>query len=295
MVGPGFDVVAIPGLSVVAEHYDAFILDLWGVIHDGAVAYPHAAATLKRLKEAGKRTILLSNAPRRTRNLIDGMQRMGLSRFLYDDILSSGEAINVAMRSRGDPFYADLGQRCWHLGPERDRSVFEGLDVALVASPEEATFVVNTGPWEFHETVADYEMRLLRCRHRDLPMVCANPDHVVIREGRRVMCAGALAARYEALGGRVSSRGKPDPAIYDLCLERLGGPDRKRVLAVGDALETDIAGASAAGLDAVFVTCGVHGAELGTGYNEPADPARIAALLARHHLRCRAVLSAFIW
>ena len=289
------DPVAISGLSAVAEDYDAFILDLWGVIHDGAVPYSHAAITLQRLKEAGKRTILLSNAPRRTRDLIEGMHRMGLARVLYDDILSSGEAINIEMRSCNDPFYAALGQRCWHLGPERDRSVFEGLDVTLVASPAEATFVVNTGPWEFHETVADYEEQLLRCRERDLPMVCANPDHVVIREGRRVMCAGALAARYGALGGRVSFRGKPDPAIYDLCLKRLGGPDRKRVLAVGDALETDIAGANAAGIDAVFVTCGVHGAELEAGHNEPADSRRLADLFARYHSWCRAVLPAFIW
>ncbi len=295
MVTPSFDFAVLFGLSGLAAHYDAFILDLWGVIHDGAVAYPLAGETLWQLKATGKPTILLSNAPRRVHDLIEGMQRIGISRFLYGDVLSSGEAINLEMRSRRDPFYAALGQRCWHLGPERDRSVFDSLAVELVVAPEEATFVVNTGPLEFHDTVADYETRLLRCQQHDLPMVCANPDHVVIREGQRVMCAGALAARYEELGGRVSYRGKPDPAIYDLCLKRLGNPDRHRVLAVGDALETDIAGAIAAGIDAVLVTCGVHGAELGVGYNEPADPVRIAALLARHHLSCRAILPAFVW
>lgn len=295
MVTTSFCFSILSGLSTLAVHYDAYILDLWGVIHDGTVAYPHAAETLQRLKEAGKQTILLSNAPRRTHDLIEGMQRMDLPRALYIDILSSGEAINIEMRSRRDPFYAALGRRCWHLGPDRDHSVFDSLDVELVATPEEATFVVNTGPWEFYESVADYEARLLRCRRYDLPMVCANPDYVVIREGRRVMCAGALGARYEELGGRVSYRGKPDPAIYDLCLERLGSPDRGQVLIVGDTLETDIAGAAAAGIDAALVTCGIHGAELGVGYNEPADPIRVAALLARHHLYCQAILPAFIW
>ena len=284
------------GLSSLVADYDAFIIDLWGVLHNGAVAYPHAIETLQRLKENGKRTILLSNAPRRTCDLVQGMQGMGLLRSLYDDILSSGEATHCEIRSRRDSFYAALGRHCWHLGPNRDRSVFDSLDVELVATPEEATFVVNTGPWAFHETVGDYERYLLRCRQRNLPMVCANPDHVVmLSEGQIAICAGALAARYEELGGRVSYRGKPDPAIYEMCLERLGQPDRCKVLAIGDALETDIAGAAAAHIDSAFVTCGLHSRELGTAYNEQAEPEKVSALLARHHLHCRTVLPAFAW
>ncbi|VBB68935.1 HAD superfamily protein involved in N-acetyl-glucosamine catabolism [invertebrate metagenome] len=294
MVPPDF--ATLSGLSALVRHYDAFIIDLWGVLHDGAAAYPHAVETLQQFQKTGKPTILLSNAPRRTRDLVQGMQRMGLHRSLYSEIMSSGEAVNFEMRSRRDPFYAALGQHCWHLGPDRDRSVFESLDVELVTTPEEAAFMVNTGPWAIHETVVDYETYLLRCRQRDLPMVCANPDYVVVlREGQRAMCAGALAARYEELGGRVSYRGKPDPAIYDMCLECLGQPDRCKVLAVGDTLETDVAGAMNAGIDSALVTCGVHGGELGVGYNEQAEPGRVATLLARHDLRCRAILPAFVW
>ncbi len=285
------------GMSSLMGDYDVFIIDLWGVLHDGTVAYPHAIETLQRLKENGKQTILLSNAPRRTRDLIQAMQRMGLHRSLYDEILSAGEATHCEIRNCRDPFYKTLGRHCWHLGPDRDRSVFDSLDVELVATPEEATFVVNTGPLAFHEDVDDYVTYLLRCRQRDLPMVCANPDQLVVSiDGGRAICAGALAARYEELGGRVSYRGKPDPAIYDMCLERLGQPDRCKVLAIGDTLETDIAGAAAAHIDAAFVTCGLHGRELGiAAYNEQAEPERVAALLARHHLRCRAVLPAFAW
>ncbi len=284
------------GMSSLMGDYDFFIIDVWGVLHDGAIVYPKAIETLQRLKANGKRTILLSNAPRRTHDLIKAMQRMGLHRSLYDDILSSGEVTNLDIRNSCDPFYTTLGKHCWHLGPDRDRSVFDSLDVELVATPEEATFVVNTGPLASHENVADYETSLLRCRQRDLPMVCANPDHTVMcPEGGRAICAGALAARYEELGGRVSYRGKPDPAIYDMCLKRLGSPDRAKVLAVGDALETDIAGAAAAHIDAAFVTCGLHGSELGISYNEQAEPERVTALLARHQLRCRAVLPAFAW
>lgn len=285
----------LPGFSALAERYDGFILDLWGVIHDGSRAYPHAAATLEKLRETGKPTLLLSNAPRRAPALEEGMRNMGIPRHLYGSIMSSGEAVNREMKSRRDPFFAALGPTCYHLGPERDRSVFDDVPITLVAEIEAATFVVNTGPHEFSDTVMDYEPVLQACSARALPMVCANPDHVVIREGKRVVCAGALAARYEELGGVVSYRGKPDPAIYTLCLEMLNNLDRRRVLAVGDALETDIAGAAAAGIDSVFVTGGIHAEELGVAYGEAASPARVAALAGRFNLRPVAAIPSFVW
>ncbi|MBF0095281.1 MAG: TIGR01459 family HAD-type hydrolase [Alphaproteobacteria bacterium] len=285
----------LPGFAPLAERYDAFILDLWGVIHDGSRAYPHAVATLERLRGTGKPTVLLSNAPRRGHALVQGMEAMGIPRRLYGDILSSGEAVNRELRLRRDPFYAALGPLCYHLGPERDRSIFDDVRVTLVAEVNAASFIVNTGPREFSETVDDYEHILQACAARSLPMVCANPDRVVIREGKRLVCAGALADRYIALGGRVSQRGKPDPAVYDLCLEMLNAPDRRRVLTVGDAMETDIAGATAAGIDSVLVTGGIHAEELGVAYGEPASPVAVAALARRFGLGPAAAIPAFIW
>ena len=283
------------GFAPLAERYDGFILDLWGVIHDGSRAYPQAAATLERLLLTGKPTLLLSNAPRRPRALVEGMEAMGIPRRLYGAVMSSGEAVNQELKSRRDPFYAALDGPCYHLGPERDRSVFDDLTITLTADIVAAGFIVNTGPCEFTETVADYERVLQAGAARKAPMVCANPDHVVIREGKKVVCAGALAARYEALGGAVSYRGKPDPAIYDLCLEMLNIHDRRRVLSVGDAMETDLAGAKAADIDAVFVTGGIHAEALGVCYGEPADPARIAALAERFGVKPVAAIPAFIW
>ncbi|MEO5373979.1 MAG: TIGR01459 family HAD-type hydrolase [Alphaproteobacteria bacterium] len=285
----------LPGLAGLADRYDGFILDLWGVIHDGNTAYPWAAATLAELRRAGKATVLLSNAPRRAHALIAGMERMGIPRDLYGEVVSSGEAVRHELEVRRDPFYAALGRRCHHLGPERDRNIFEGLDLDLVADPADADFVLNTGPWEFEETVADYEDRLRLFAGRGMPMVCANPDHMVIREGRPVVCAGALAARYETLGGRVSYRGKPDPAIYALCLDLLGIADHRRVAVVGDAIETDIAGATKAGLDSILVTGGLHASELGVTYGESADPHRVASLLSRFNLSPVAAIPAFAW
>lgn len=271
----------IPGLGAVADRYDGFIVDLWGVVHDGASPYPSAEQTLSRLKQAGKRTVLLSNAPRRGYALIEGMQAMGLGRGLYDEVMSSGEAVHIELQTRKDPWYARLGRRCYHLGPERDRSIFDGLDLECVPL-EDAEFIVNTGPWGFDLTVGDFEELLQAGARRKLPMVCANPDIVVIREGRKVICAGALAQRYEALGGDVSYRGKPDPAIYDFCLELLGIADRSRVLGIGDAFHTDIAGATGSGLDALFVTGGIHHEELGIAPGDTPSAAALKRLIAHH-------------
>jgi HAD superfamily hydrolase (TIGR01459 family) len=281
----------IAGLSAVADRYDGFVLDLWGVIHDGVEAYPGVGDTLAALRRAGKRSILLSNAPRRAAALEAQMTRMGLPRELYDEVLSSGEAVHLELARRGDPFYAALGRRLYHLGPERDRNVFEGLDYASVAL-DAADFVLNTGPWELTETVEDYLPVLEQALARRLPMICANPDHVVIRQGARITCAGAIAARYAAMGGVVSQRGKPDPAIYAVALAMLGCA---RVCAIGDALHTDVKGANAAGIDSVLVTGGIHAEELGIAWGETPDPARLEQVIADHGETPTAAMATFAW
>jgi len=284
----------IAGLGEIARRYDGFVLDLWGVIHDGVEVYPGVAETLAALRAAGKRTIMLSNAPRRSDALIEQLTRLGIGRGLYDEVLSSGEAVHLELAERADPFFAGLGTRLYHLGPERDRNVFEGLPYRSVAL-DQADFVLNTGPVDLSETLADYMDLLERMRVCGLPMICANPDHVVIRQGKRITCAGALASAYSDLGGMVVERGKPDPAIYDLALKRLGIADRSKVCAVGDALHTDIRGGRAAGIDAVLVTGGIHAEELGIRWGETADPVRLAEL-ARHHGECPvAAVPRFIW
>jgi HAD superfamily hydrolase (TIGR01459 family) len=191
------------------------------------------------------------------------MRRMGIEDALYTDILTSGEAVRRALLSPPDAWWAALGQRVFHLGPERDRPVLEGLPLITVDTPAEADFVLNTGP-DDHRNPSDmneFELTLQDCAKHRLPMICGNPDLEVIRGGVRVLCAGALAARYQTIGGDVRSLGKPDPAIYQPVLARLAMP-KHRVLAVGDSLRTDIAGAAAAGLAACWVLDGLHGETL---------------------------------
>ena len=256
--------ILLDGFSAIASRYEGFILDLWGVIHDGVNPYPGAVDCLEHLRAAGKSVVLLSNAPRRSYAAEKMLRRMAISPDLYDSILTSGEAVHLALRDRTDPWFAALGKRVFHLGPERDRNVVEGLDLLLVETPEAADFLLNTGPDDHRSPtdVAAFEDVLQDCARHALPMICANPDLEVIRGGERVICAGALAARYEQMGGAVRSLGKPDPAIYVPVLTMLGTA-KAATLAVGDSLRTDISGAARAGVDSCWVLGGIHGEALG--------------------------------
>jgi HAD superfamily hydrolase (TIGR01459 family) len=196
------------------------------------------------------------------------MRAMGIPTGLHAAIVTSGEATHVMLRDRVDPWFAALGPAVFHLGPERDRNLLDGLDLTL-AAPAAADFVLNTGPDDHRDPtdMAPFEADLAACAARGLPMICANPDLEVIRGGRRIICAGALAVRYAELGGEVKSLGKPDPLIYRPILDLLGLP-KDRVLAVGDSLRTDIAGAAAIGVDSCWVLGGIHG-----GIADPAGAA----------------------
>lgn len=285
----------IDGLSEVASEVDGLILDLWGLVHDGVTAYPGVTDTFSEIGRAGIKTILLSNAPRRSYTLVDSMEVMGIERGLYGDIFSSGEATWQELKSRTSDVFKDLGDKAFHIGPERDVSVLEETGIQRVDKIESGEFLLNTGPVDVTDSLEQYETILIEARQRGLPMVCANPDEVVIRDGQRVICAGAIARRYEALGGHAVYRGKPDPAVYHLAIDRLGIPDPSRVAVVGDALETDVAGAAAAGLKSVWCTGGIHADALGTKYGTPADQNRAEQLASDHGYEPWAVIPGFSW
>ncbi len=288
-------VTVLDGIGALMARYDGVVLDLWGVVHDGRDPYPHAVATLAALKAAGKKVVMLSNAPRRARAVADAMAAMGIARDLYTDVLSSGELAWRALAARAEPDLAALGRRCVHIGPARDLGLFDGLGLERIAAPEAGAFILNTGPWRDEERVEDYEDLLAASARLALPMICANPDLEVIRGGARIICAGALAARYRTLGGPVREFGKPHAHAYEACLALMGIPDRSRIVAIGDSLSTDVKGANAAGVDAVLVTSGIHGAELGVGYGERADGARIAAAARAAGVRVAAAVPALLW
>jgi len=273
-------------IADLAERYDGFIVDLWGVVHDGVHLYPGVIDSLARLRGAGRRVVFLSNAPRRAGAVAQALAAMGIAPGTYDGVMTSGEAVRTGLRDRTDPDFAALGRRFVHLGPARDRNLFEDLDLTEVAQPADADFLLNTGPDDLsaQDDPAIFDVLLAESLKAGLPMICANPDLEVIRDGRRIICAGLLAERYTSWGGRVILRGKPDPAVYGPTLAMLGTA-RGRTVAFGDSLRTDIAGAQAAGIDSVLVLTGIH----------TATPEQARRDCAQAMLDPVAILPGFIW
>ncbi len=245
--------LALAGLKEVAGIYDGFILDLWGVVHDGVKPFPWTVETLTRLKEANRIVWMLSNAPRRSHTVIARLTAMGIGPELYDGIMTSGEAAWLALKNQ---YLAKWGKRCYHLGlADKDGSVYESLGVTLVENPDDADFLMATGVDDFADPAEKYLPVLEACLAAKLPMVCANPDRVVHVEDQLVICAGTFADIYTAKGGEVVYFGKPHATVYRLCGEGMGV---QKVLAIGDGMQTDIEGAAGAGLDSVLITSGIH-------------------------------------
>jgi HAD superfamily hydrolase (TIGR01459 family) len=284
----------IDGMRELAPDYDGFILDLWGVVHDGTAPFPGVLDCMGRLVDRGKRVVLLSNAPRRSDDVVRRIALIGVPAGLYHAVMSSGEEAWQYLHDRADPFYAALGRRCLQIGSERDLEIRGGLGLEFVETPDEADFILNTGPAEWEDTIADYAPVLEAARDRDLPMVCANPDLVVIHDGKPALCAGALAEHYEKIGGRVRWHGKPYPSVYDSCLALMGIAERRRLLAIGDSLRTDIAGAAGAHIDSLLIAGGVHAGEF-TTEEGALDPDRIAAAITKSGTNPIGVAARFIW
>jgi HAD superfamily hydrolase (TIGR01459 family) len=282
----------IDGIGEIVVPYDAVILDLWGVVHDGVAPFPGVLDCMQRLIGAGKRVALLSNAPRRSDDVGRRITAIGVPPGLYHAIMSSGEEAWQCLARRDEPFYAGLGRTCLHIGSDRDLEIRDGLGLGFVATPEDADFILNTGPAGWDDTIADYDPVLRRAAARGLAMVCANPDLVVVHAGKEALCAGALAQHYETLGGRVRWHGKPHPSVYARCLDLIGIAAPARAIMIGDSLRTDIAGAQAAGIASILVTGGVHAAEFGGAVP---DRARIEAALAGARLHPFAVTDRLRW
>lgn len=282
----------IPGLSRFAGDYDLILCDVWGVVHNGVSAFPAAAEALRKAREGGASVLLVSNAPRPNDVIVAMLDRLGVPRDAYDGIVTSGDVTRGLLEARP-------GARVYHLGPERDLSTYDGLDLSL-ASPDAADVVVCTGLFDDDvETPADYAEPLARMKARNLPFICANPDLVVERGNKLVYCAGAIAKAYEDIGGEAIYCGKPYPAIYQMALAKAealrGGPvDKARVLGIGDALRTDIAGANDAGFDSLFIASGIHAVELKATDGAIPDEASLSALF-EGHVHPRGVMPRLVW
>jgi HAD superfamily hydrolase (TIGR01459 family) len=245
----------------LAENYDAFLVDLWGVVHDGTALYVGAKQCLQELQRVGKRVIFISNAPRRAHKAAKVLDGLGISRELYETVVTSGE-VGYAALSTASPHPNPLPEgegvknRYFYIGPERDADVLNGLNYQAVAL-EDADFILNVGFGSEQDGIANVSAELKAAAARGLPMVCLNPDLEVVKiSGARFPCAGAIAQEYEAIAGEVRYFGKPYSEIYERCLSLLS-VDNKRILAIGDSLRTDIDGANRAGLDSLLIKGGI--------------------------------------
>jgi HAD superfamily hydrolase (TIGR01459 family) len=285
----------ISGLGAIAPRYDAFILDLWGCIHNGVTPFPGVIDALDKLEAAGKRVLLMSNAPRRASAVAQGLPRFGLKPSHFMAIASSGEVAWQALARRMDPWHAALGKRALHVGPDRDLSMMEDNGLVRTTDPAQADFVLATGPNDDSYGIAEHEEILAAARARNLGFVCVNPDLDVIRGEQRLICAGALALRYAELGGDVRYHGKPYPSIYGMAREMLAPIKDERIVCVGDGLRTDILGAATAGLDCAFIPGGVHGEAMGIAMGGVPAPEALARTLAEFKLAPTYVLPELKW
>lgn len=259
----------IHGLAELADDYDVVLCDVWGVLHNGAVCFAKAADALERFRAKGGAVVLITNSPNPSRIVRAHLDRLGAPRTANDAIVSSGDVTVALLIERA-------ASALFHIGPDWENALFEEVLALTGKNPrfaplDEADFVLCTGLADpAHEVPADYDARLARMQTRGLEFICANPDIVVQDGDELVYCAGAIAERYAALGGKVIQAGKPFPPIYERALalarELRGGElDPVRVLAIGDAMRTDIRGACDQGLASLFVTSGIHREELHGG------------------------------
>jgi HAD superfamily hydrolase (TIGR01459 family) len=281
----------IPHFSSLAHDYDVLLCDIWGVIHNGLASFPDACDALMRARAQRATVILITNAPRPSTVVARQLEKLHVPRETYDAIVSSGDVTRSVIEQR-------YGQSLFHLGPERDHSIFAGLGVTF-APLESADYVVCSGlDDDDTETPDDYRARLELMLKRKLFMVCGNPDVVVERGDKLVYCAGAIADLYATMGGEVLYAGKPYKPIYDLALakaEDAAGvkPALNRVLAIGDSVRTDLKGARTLGLDFLFVTSGIHAEELG-GRERP-DMQALKGVFAAAGEMPKAMMRHLVW
>lgn len=236
-------------LQDILDRYDAFILDLWGVIHDGTALYPGVAATLAYLHEKQKRVVFLSNAPRVSAKAEAVLTKLGIPREHYIAVVTSGQVAHDALRDKQK--YA----RYYYLGPSKDEDVIADLHAYSRAKLEDAQFILCTGYEYDGQPHSDIMPLLQQLRACNLPMLCANPDHEVVKQdGTQWLCAGMVAQAYQQLGGKVDYVGKPHAAVYSYCKELLGNG---YTLCVGDNPDTDIRGARTLGYDSLLITGGI--------------------------------------
>ena len=241
-------------LADIFKEYDTFIIDLWGVMHNGVALNPNALKAVDQLKKRAKKIVFLSNAPRPSSNVINFLLKMKMDKRYLENVITSGEAAMHAINKK------KFGKTFFHLGPARDTSIFEKV-IDNKTDLQRCDFILCTGLFDDYENDLDYYKQIL-LNHVSKKLICTNPDLIVHRGNVEELCAGSVAKVFEDLGGEVIYFGKPHKEIYNMCFE-----SSEKVLAIGDNLRTDIKGANNLKIDCIFITEGVHRKEF-NNYSE---------------------------
>ena len=252
-------------LSDIYKEYDTFVIDLWGVIHNGVVLNPKAIEAIKQLKNNSKKIVFLSNAPRPSSKVINFLLKLNMDKKYLLNVMTSGEAAMHAINKN------QFGKTFYHLGPPRDISVFEKVKENRTVL-EKCDFILCTGLFDEHENDLEYYRNFLK-KYVSKKLVCTNPDLIVHRGNTEELCAGSVAKVFEDLGGEVVYFGKPHKEVYKMCFN-----SGEKVLAIGDNLRTDIKGANNLNIDCLFISDGVHRDE----YN---DSSELDNLLKKYNVK----------
>lgn len=272
----------ITQFSAISDKYDAALVDLWGCLHNGVKPFAAAVSALEAFRDNGGTVLLLTNSPRPSSSVFTQLDSIGVSRTLYKGCVSSGDAARAALASGA------YGKKIFALGPERDAPFYEGIADVEHVPLDQATGIVCTGLFDDTvETPDDYRAIFLSAKNRGLKMLCANPDVMVDRGDKRIYCAGALAQAYTQMGGEAHYFGKPHPPIYDLAYQHLieiTGREilPKKIIAIGDGINTDIRGAIGEDIDSLFITGGLAAGETATD-GQP-DPDKLDMFIAKAQL-----------
>lgn len=282
------------GLGAFAENYDLFLVDQWGVLHDGKTAYPGVAECLRRLSSRGKRVVILSNSGKRTQTNALQLATLGIPADAYTALITSGEVARHCLSVRTPPFSPSLGNRCLLLNSDGDGSLVDGLNLELTPTVAAADFILLSGVGDDHPMM--FYLQLLEdARARHLPLVCVNPDLLRLSRGGLVFSAGEVARHYERMGGQVHYVGKPYPLIYDYCRKVLPDFEASRAMAVGDSYFHDVRGGARFGLATAFVTGGIHRPDFPDEIDEADRVQRLADFAREHEVWPDWVIPRFRW
>eukprot|EP00249_Psilotum_nudum_P015772 c25511_g1_i1 orf=87-1124(+) len=283
--------IMLKGLKDLARSmkFKTWLLDQFGVLHDGQRPYPGVIETLNGLVNVGAKLVVLSNSSKCTELTIQRLANLGFDPSLFSGVITSGELTYQHLFRRQDPWFAKLGHRCIHMTwSERGSISLEGLGLEVVEEPEIADFVLAHGTEGLEKVdgsiqcteLGDLEAVLMSTVKRGLPLIVANPDYVTVEARALTVMPGTLGRKYEQLGGHVKYMGKPDPVIYQAA-EELTGEKAAEMIAVGDSLLHDICGAAIYGIHSVFIAGGIHADEL--GIDHIGDQLKVEALESLFH------------